>query len=47
MKTKITTIFFCAILITTILAITASANEPPTAPSIDGPASGKIATPIM
>jgi len=40
MKTKITTIFFCTILITPILAITAAANSPPTNPSIDGPTTG-------
>ena len=42
MKTKITTIFFCAMLMFPLLAITAAANEPPSAPTIEGPTSGNI-----
>ncbi len=41
-KMKITTILFCIILMLPILAITAAANQPPSAPTIDGPASGNV-----
>jgi hypothetical protein len=44
MKTKITTIFFCTILTIPLLAITAAANQPPSAPDIEGPTSGKVRT---
>ena len=42
MKIKITTILFCAILIMPVFAISAVANEPPSAPTIDGPINGTI-----
>jgi len=42
MKIKITTILFCTILIMPVFAITAAANEPPSAPTIDGPTSGNV-----
>jgi len=44
MKTKITTIFFCTILIIPLLAITAAANQPPSAPTIEGSTSGNVGT---
>ena len=43
---KITTIIFCILLMLPILAITAAANQPPSAPDIEGPASGKVRTQI-
>jgi len=42
MKKKIKTVFLCMILLIPVLAITAAANQPPSAPTIEGPTSGNI-----
>jgi hypothetical protein len=47
MKTKITTIFFCTILLMPLLALSAAANQPPSAPEIEGPTSGKVGVQII
>ncbi len=44
MKTKIICIHFCLILLIPIISTTAAANQPPTAPTIDGPPSGNAGT---
>jgi hypothetical protein len=40
MKNKIINILFCLILLIPIISTTAAANQPPTAPTIDGPPNG-------
>ena len=45
MKTKIVCIYLCMLLMIPVLSATVIANEPPTAPDIDGPTSGKAGVP--
>ena len=46
MKRKILVIYLCMLLMIPLFASTAMANEPPTAPTIDGPTSGKAGEPL-
>jgi hypothetical protein len=46
MKTKILVIYIFLILVIPLLTITAIANKPPSAPDIEGPASGKAGVEI-
>jgi len=46
MKRKILVIYLCTLLMIPLFASTAMANEPPTAPQIDGPTSGKAGEPL-
>jgi hypothetical protein len=41
MKKKIVSIYLCMLLMTPLIVMTASANEPPTKPIITGPTNGK------
>ena len=43
---KNTTIIFCILLMLPIFAITAAANQPPSAPTIEGPTSGNVGAQI-
>ncbi len=42
MKKKIISIYLCMLLMTPLIVMTASANEPPTTPILNGPTTGKI-----
>jgi len=47
MKMKITNHVFLYDFINAVIAISAAANEPPSAPTIEGPTSGTTGVPIM